>query len=275
MRDPYLEDPKWLWSATGLSTHAKRLLVLLGDHKNAKPGQCNPRRKILAAELGVSMPTVTRKLVELRSLRLIQAIKGQRQNAYRIAPRSQWRKFLRDQNDQAESPASINELLPNELLESVGQSGERITRGGSSAAGRLTDRQIDLGKVMLAAGPHLRDDPSTLELLQKVDGILGDYSHEQFFRLMLAKAKSGKLQSFGLALNLARAAVDRAAAHGTLQRIAELEQELKHYDDILADKTLTAEERPTIRLAAMNAPRNWRACGNNRSLKPVHTGARL
>lgn len=52
-------------SRRGLSMRAKLVLVALLDHLNCKTGRCNPSRRALADDLGVSVDTIKRGLKEL------------------------------------------------------------------------------------------------------------------------------------------------------------------------------------------------------------------
>ena len=105
--------PKWLWRCAGISVLAKKLLILLDDHRNKQTGQCNPRRKMQAKELADSVEAIKRALTELRTPGLIHTTKRQRGNSYRIEPRSQRREILSGQNRPADGPASLlSELDP-------------------------------------------------------------------------------------------------------------------------------------------------------------------
>ena len=80
----FLIVSKGLLADKTVSTTAKLLFAQLCDHRNRGTGQCNPRRRKLAEELGVSIPTVSRALTELRKVGLIQSTKGRYTNSYEI-----------------------------------------------------------------------------------------------------------------------------------------------------------------------------------------------
>lgn len=96
--------PKFLFRAE-LSLTAKCLLVILADHRNPKTGQCNPKIETLTNELRVTRAGIKRALTELRKHRLIETVKGQRSNSYRVTPMAQWRKILPAHIEPAENPA--------------------------------------------------------------------------------------------------------------------------------------------------------------------------
>jgi DNA-binding transcriptional ArsR family regulator len=74
----------------GLSATAKLLLAVLQDHRNARTGQCNPKRKTLALEMGVSISTIRRTLDDLREAGLVRSKRASRTSRYEI---------LKGQND--------------------------------------------------------------------------------------------------------------------------------------------------------------------------------
>lgn len=75
---------KDLLTDKSISVKARLLLAQLLDHRNKKTGQCNPRRKTLAKELGLSMRTLVRALNELRAAQLIRSKQGQHTAFYEI-----------------------------------------------------------------------------------------------------------------------------------------------------------------------------------------------
>lgn len=94
--------PQNLLIAKHIPKTAALLLTVLENHRNKRTGQCNPRIKILAAELGVNEKTIDRNLARLRLLGLIRSKKGQRGCAYTLAPKAEWGPVLRGQNVPAE-----------------------------------------------------------------------------------------------------------------------------------------------------------------------------
>ncbi|HEY1876924.1 MAG TPA: helix-turn-helix domain-containing protein, partial [Rhizomicrobium sp.] len=88
-----------------LSTTAKLLFALLLDHRNKKTGQCNPSRKILAGELGVSIDVIKRAVGDLIEAGFIQRKRGRHSNWYEI------RTFL----DGANSPVQMVQIRPSAL----------------------------------------------------------------------------------------------------------------------------------------------------------------
>lgn len=67
-----------------ISVTARLLLGFLLDHRNKQTGQCNPKRKTLARELGVSMVTISRALAELREGNFIRSKQQQHTASYQI-----------------------------------------------------------------------------------------------------------------------------------------------------------------------------------------------
>ena len=83
-RTAFLIVTKELLKDKQLSATAKLLLAQLLDHRNKTTGQCNPRIKTLAEELGVSQSTAGRALRELREARLVKITWSSRSSRYEI-----------------------------------------------------------------------------------------------------------------------------------------------------------------------------------------------
>jgi hypothetical protein len=95
--EPFTKFPLWLHATPKLSPAAKTVLVILDDHRNRASGQCNPRVDTLSRETALSRRSVRRGLAELIARRIIQSIRGQRGNTYKLASRSEWQEILRGQ----------------------------------------------------------------------------------------------------------------------------------------------------------------------------------
>ena len=91
MTEPYVTITKSLVCSTRISATAMRLLLMLEIHRNKKTGQCNPKVRSLAAELGMGERSVRRDLAELRETGFIVEQKhGQRSDSYVIARVLEW-----------------------------------------------------------------------------------------------------------------------------------------------------------------------------------------
>ena len=81
---------KQVLSNKRISAFARLVLLLLEDHRNKNTGQCNPKRKTLAAELGIEVRKkddlfpITKALIELRKAGLIRSKQERRTNSYEL-----------------------------------------------------------------------------------------------------------------------------------------------------------------------------------------------
>jgi hypothetical protein len=66
VRNSFLIISKEVLTNKSISATAKLLFAQLLDHRNKRTGQCNPRRKTLADEIGVSVDQVDRAAGELQ-----------------------------------------------------------------------------------------------------------------------------------------------------------------------------------------------------------------
>jgi DNA-binding transcriptional ArsR family regulator len=123
---PSLILPKFLAGNRDLSNWAQRVLILLDDYRNKVTGQCNPRIKRLAADLGVSYRTITRALAELRKWRLIAVERLRYGYQFIVAARDQWRLLLLKKFPTAveKPPASPPPEAPPPLAFEPFQSGQ-------------------------------------------------------------------------------------------------------------------------------------------------------
>jgi DNA-binding transcriptional MocR family regulator len=118
-RNSFLIVSKALAADKRLSVTAKLLFAELLDHHNGKTGQCNPKRQRLADALGVSVPTISRALSDLRAHGFIQSSKRRYTNSYGIqsdqidpaggGPVGSNRSGLSDQIDPAAPPYPLYE----------------------------------------------------------------------------------------------------------------------------------------------------------------------
>lgn len=107
MSEPFLILSEILKKST-LSWSAKAVLAELEDRRNKRTGLCNPKRATLAAELNLSIVTVSRCLSRLRNLGLIECHKTQLGFRFSIAPRAKWPDLLPNQNDTAETIPAVS-----------------------------------------------------------------------------------------------------------------------------------------------------------------------
>jgi DNA-binding transcriptional MocR family regulator len=83
-RTAFLIVTKAVLADKRISTTAKFVLAQLMDHRNKQTGQCNPRIRKLAEELGISISTAGRALRALREVGLVKVIWRQRASCYEI-----------------------------------------------------------------------------------------------------------------------------------------------------------------------------------------------
>jgi hypothetical protein len=125
-RNSFLIVAKDTLANKNISTTAKLLFAQLCDHRNRRTGQCNPKRRTLGSELGVSVATIKRALGELRTAGFLTSRKGQYTNTYELCTRNPvgsnptgWQNPAgsnptgqRGQFDPAEASASLYEPYP-------------------------------------------------------------------------------------------------------------------------------------------------------------------
>jgi DNA-binding transcriptional ArsR family regulator len=92
---PYLTLPIFVTADQRISNSAKHLLALLENYRNKATGQCNPRVRRLASDLGLTERTIYRALAELRKWQLITVKRMRNTCQYIIRARNEWYNLLR------------------------------------------------------------------------------------------------------------------------------------------------------------------------------------
>lgn len=96
--------PRNILTASEITVTARLVLAQLYDHRNKRTGQCNPKIRTLASELGLSISTVGRALRSLREAAMVKITWRQRSSDYQI---------LNGQNDRTENPDRSKRPIKN------------------------------------------------------------------------------------------------------------------------------------------------------------------
>ena len=84
MTETFVQVPLSLLDAQGICQTAKIVYQRLMSHLNRKTGQCNPKFRTLAKELGLSYSTIQRAIKALRNNGLIRTIRTRASSAFEL-----------------------------------------------------------------------------------------------------------------------------------------------------------------------------------------------